>query len=133
MNFLKTTLIVFSGAVIFSCASKKSTTSNDTTNTNSTAKIGNGIFEPGKEQLVAIQAKHSGATMEKLKEGYGIYTGTCTNCHKAKAIYAYTEEKWPAIIDNMSKKAKLTDTQKDALTQYVFSIKATQPAPAPNK
>jgi hypothetical protein len=30
----------------------------------------------------------------------------------------------------MGGKAKLTASQKDALTKFIFSIKATQPAPA---
>jgi len=45
-----------------------------------------------------------------------------------KSIYRISETHWPSIIDDMASKAKLTSTEKEALTKYVFAIKATQPA-----
>jgi cytochrome c1 len=86
-----------------------------------------GIFAPGEEELTAIKARFPDATLSVLTEGHSIYTGTCTNCHGAKSIYRISEDRWQPIIDDMAKKAKITDTQKDALTKYVFAIKATQP------
>ena len=91
-------------------------------------KSKNGIFAPGEEQVNAVQIKHPGATLASLTEGYTLYTGTCTRCHGAKSIYRIAEDKWPAIINDMAHEAKLTPTEKDALTKYVFAIKTTQPA-----
>lgn len=93
-------------------------------------KSKNGVFVPGEEQLTAVQMKHPGATLANLTDGYKLYTGTCTNCHGTKSIYRIAEAKWPNIIDDMGEKAKLSATQKEALTKYIFAIKATQPAPA---
>ena len=93
-------------------------------------KSKNGVFAPGEEQVTAIQSKFPGATLAVLTEGHTIYTGTCIGCHGAKSIYRISEAKWPHIIDDMGEKAKLSATQKDALTKYIFAIKATQPAPA---
>ena len=93
-------------------------------------KSKNGVFAPGEEQVTAVQMKYPGATLAVLTEGHTIYTGTCTNCHGAKSIYRISEAKWPHIIDDMGEKAKLTATEKEALTKYIFAIKATQPAPA---
>ena len=91
-------------------------------------KSKNGIFAPGDEQVNAVQIKHPGATLASLTEGYTLCTGTCTKCHGTKSIYRISEDKWPAIINDMAHEAKLTPTEKDALTKYVFAIKATQPA-----
>ena len=91
-------------------------------------KSKNGVFAPGEEQVTAVQMKHPGATLANLTEGYKLYTGTCTNCHGAKSIYRIAEAKWQPVIDDMSEKAKLTATEKEALTKYIFAIKATQPA-----
>ena len=91
-------------------------------------KSKNGIFAPGEEQVTAIQSKYPGATLAVLTEGHTIYTGTCIGCHGAKSIYRIPEAKWPHIIDDMGEKAKLSATQKEALTKYIFAIKATQPA-----
>jgi cytochrome c1 len=93
-------------------------------------KSKNGVFAPGEEQVTAVQMKHPGATLANLTEGYKLYTGACTNCHGTKSIYRIAEAKWPAIINDMAYEAKLTATEKEALTKYIFAIKATQPAPA---
>ena len=82
---------------------------------------------PGEAQLTAIKAKYPDATAEQLTQGHSIYVGACTNCHKQKNIFKRTEAKWLHEIDAMSPKAKLTAAQKDALTKYILSKKATQP------
>ena len=81
---------------------------------------------PGEAQLTAIKAKYPDATAEQLSEGYSIYTGACTNCHGQKNIFKRSEASWLHEIDDMSPKAKLTASQKDALTKYILSMKATQ-------
>lgn len=108
--------------LITACHSKKKATESTPV-----AKSTTGIFAPGEEELTAIKTKFPDATLPVLTEGHAIYIGVCTNCHGTKSIYRIPEEKWQPIIDNMSKKAKITDLQKDALTKYVFAIKATQP------
>jgi mono/diheme cytochrome c family protein len=131
MTILKISSIAVAALIIVACNSTKKTTTSTTpvvtTPAPAPVKAATGIFEPGNDQLVAIQVKHPDATLAVLTEGHSLYTGTCTNCHGAKSIYRIPEEKWQGIIDNMSHKAKLTDVQKDALSKYVFSIKATQP------
>ncbi len=74
-----------------------------------------------------MQADYKDITMQTLTNGYSIYTGVCTNCHGAKSIYSRPAATWPAIIDDMAQKAKITDAQKDAVYKYVLAIKATQP------
>lgn len=112
-------LIISTVAVVAACKSSKTT---------STTASAEPSIVPGETQLKAIQSKYPETTMETLKEGHGIYTGVCTNCHGAKNIYSRSEEKWPGIIDNMAKKAKITDVQKDAVLKYVLAMKAAQPA-----
>ena len=82
---------------------------------------------PGEAQLTAIKAKYPDATAEQLTQGHSIYVGACTNCHKQKNIFKRTEAEWLHEIDAMSPKAKLTAAQKDDLTKYILSMKATQP------
>jgi mono/diheme cytochrome c family protein len=114
------------------CKSTKKTstsTSSSTETKATTASVSKtGIIEPGIDQLTAIQLKNKDVTADNLKNGYAIYTGACTNCHGAKSIYSRSNEKWPSIIEDMAKKSKLNQQQKDDLTNYIFAIKATQPA-----
>lgn len=87
----------------------------------------NGVFPPRNEELTAIQATYQEVSMQTLTEGYKIYTGACTNCHNAKNIYSFPEEAWPAIMDDMAHKARISHAEKDAVYKYVLAIKATQP------
>lgn len=92
------------------------------------AKPANGIYEPGAEELAAIQARHADITLDKLKQGYVLYAqSACISCHPAQSIYAYDEFKWNMIINDMGYRAKLTTEQKDAILKYVLAIKSTQP------
>ncbi|MBI3518526.1 MAG: hypothetical protein HY062_04110 [Bacteroidetes bacterium] len=104
------------------------TATNPSATATAPAKPNKGINAPTDQELTAILTKYPDATLPVLTEGYQVYTGeACTACHSAKGIYRIPEREWPGIIDDMSKKAKITDSQKDALTKYVFAIKATQP------
>ena len=82
---------------------------------------------PGEAQLTAIKEKFPETTAQTLSEGHAIYTGACTNCHGQKNIFKRSEASWMHEIDDMSPKANLTVAQKDALTKYILSMKATQP------
>lgn len=128
------TVVVIIGAACSSSKKNSTSTTNTTTSTNVTTSksatdvaASKGIFAPGQEQLAAAQMKYKDVTMQTLSNGHSIYTGVCTDCHAAKAIYSRDEVRWEKIIDVMAKKSKLTDQQKDELTKYVMSIKATQP------
>lgn len=100
---------------------------NTTASVFSVAKSFNGIYPPGNEELIAIQAKYKDVTHEKLNKGYQLYTqGACVGC-RAFNIYSHDEQKWKTIIDNMAVKANISEEEKDAVHKYVLSIKATQP------
>ena len=117
-------LIIIGLAVLAACNSSK----NVTTPTAPKVAAKNGKHAPGAEEVNAIQTKFPGVTLEKLTAGYKIYTeGACTKCHNSNNIYKYSESAWTNILEDMSQKAKLTDSEKDAVSKYVMSIKAMQP------
>lgn len=85
------------------------------------------VYAPRQEELAAIQQQFPKVTMEKLAEGYDIYTkGTCINCHKPMAIAKFSETEWKNIIIDMSQRARISEAQEDAVLKYVLSIKLTQ-------
>jgi hypothetical protein len=147
---MKTKLILISSAVVIfaACrATKKSTTSVAPVASTSAAapapalitiapqpqnsfeatKFTHGVFPPRNEELTAIQKKYPDATLAILQQGFQIYTvGKCINCHGSKNIYKRDVEQWKDIIDDMAQRAKITDTEKDAVYKYVLAIKAAQ-------
>jgi len=71
--------------------------------------------------LVAAQKRWPDATSKSLSDGHNIYMTKCTQCHGAKEIEDYTEERWNPILDNMARKAKLTDVEKETVKQYIIA------------
>lgn len=106
------------GALVFSCSSSGKSTATGTT-----------TLVPGEAELKAIQGKYAGVTMQTLNEGYVIYSGPCTKCHRKKKIFKRTEEEWKKSVNRMAPKSKLTEIQKDALWKYILAMRAARPEP----
>ena len=130
MKVTKFTLVAITTVAISACSSSKKAATTSVTTTTApfiVAGSADGIYPPGNEELIAIQVKHKDVTLEKLREGYKIYTqGACVNCHTPQNIYAHSEDQWEGIVDDMSQKANIPDDQKEAVYKYVLAIKATQ-------
>jgi uncharacterized protein YbaR (Trm112 family) len=84
------------------------------------------VAPPQEKQLLAMQEKYQGITIETLRLGHELFNGTCTGCHEQKSIYSRTEESWYKIIDEMALIAEINEIEKDAVMKYVLSVKATQ-------
>jgi cytochrome c5 len=85
----------------------------------------NGIV-PTDLELQAIKQKYPETTAQNLANGHELYIGTCTDCHRKKNIFAYSESRWKEIVDDMAPRSKLDAQQTDDLYKYVLSMKATQ-------
>lgn len=134
MKISATTFIFLSASLIVACSTSKKTATTAMVPASKpdapmvAAKPNNGIFEPGNDELMAIQAQYKETTLAQLKEGYTVYTiGACVGCHDAKNIYKRPTAQWKGIIDEMAEKANLSPTAKEAVYKYVLAIKATQP------
>lgn len=95
------------------------------TSSTSALPVRNGIV-PGDLELEAIQQKYPGTTAQNLANGHALYIGTCTDCHRKKNIFAYSESRWKEIIDDMAPRSRLNAQQTEDLYRYVLSMKATQ-------
>jgi mono/diheme cytochrome c family protein len=130
----KLALLAVTSLIIAACSTSKNTTTTSTSESSATSSTPlvlvrtTGLQAPGNEELVAIQAKFADVTLDKLKQGYELYTnGACINCHSANNIYNYGEAQWKDLVENMADKARISNTEKDAVYKYVLSVKATQP------
>ncbi|MBP7809367.1 MAG: hypothetical protein KA163_08745 [Bacteroidia bacterium] len=139
----KITILALTTIIVAACHTSKKTTSAPAVAITSTeavpvatvasapvvvVKPANGVYEPGAEELTAIQAQDKAVTLDKLKQGYILYAySACIACHPAQNIYNYDEMKWQFIMSDMAYRAKLTPDQKDAVLKYVLAIKASKP------
>jgi cytochrome c2 len=102
--------IILSALVMFmagACKSKKHSTASS---------------DPSEAQLTALKAKEPNATMADLQKGHSIFYGACTNCHGAKNVSGYSESELKNVINQMSAKAKLSDSDKDAVWKYALAV-----------
>jgi hypothetical protein len=60
--------------------------------------------------------------MDDLKKGHDIFYGACTNCHGAKDVTGFDEERLRKTIDAMAPKAKLSETEKEAVWRYALAV-----------
>lgn len=138
---MKTIRLIFAFSAVLAitaCAAKKKTTASATAKPVEASPAPNSdnyLFNstaanttvPGDAQLNAIHAKYADVTMDKLKKGYSIYTqGACIDCHSPKNIYDFSELEWNDILSDMALRANLTVEEKDAVSKYILSMKATQ-------
>ena len=95
------------------CTAKKVTTSSAKTEVNLASK------------LSAVQAKYPNATLADLEKGKSVSKTDCVTCHSEKDYTLIkTEEKMTKELDVMSKKARISDTDKQALIQYVAALRS---------
>ena len=65
-------------------------------------------------------SNHSPAGTTKFPEGKDLYVSKCTACHKAYEPQLHTKDEWQKILDEMGRKAKLSDTEKQLILNYLI-------------
>ena len=82
------------------------------------------LYPPDETALTIIQKSNSNASMELLNHGFKLYTkGACINCHEARDINDFNNSQWGHIIDDMAIKANITSEEKNAVLNYIVSVK----------
>jgi hypothetical protein len=57
--------------------------------------------------------------LTKFPEGRELYLSKCTSCHRAYEREKFTAEKWKAVLEEMTVKAKLNDEEKTLILNYL--------------
>jgi hypothetical protein len=81
---------------------------------------------PISPDAVAVAKAHwPDATAESLEEGRGLFLNSCNRCHGYPDRSAYSEEKWPGILQVMGKRAKLTPEQTDQVLRFIIATRTS--------
>jgi len=67
------------------------------------------------------QARFPDVTAEQLGRGREILVTRCTRCHRLPFPNAYSESKWPRIVDRMGRKARLDAADKQILLRFMLA------------
>ena len=62
----------------------------------------------------------------ETEAGRAIYSAKCHSCHRLYKPDRVVPEKWPALLDKMSEKAKLTPDEEKAVLDYVLASQSAK-------
>ena len=71
--------------------------------------------------LAACATARPPAVKAPPDEGKPLYAAKCQGCHRLYPPEAIDHLKWPALLDRMALKAKLTPEEKERIGAYVTS------------
>ena len=76
------------------------------------------IYSCSSKLVIPSGEAKKGLTPE-LAEGKTLFVNNCAKCHNLKNPNNYTPEEWKPILLRMQKKAKISDTDRDKIYNYV--------------
>jgi len=62
-------------------------------------------------------------SLTKLERGRNLFVYRCIECHTLPAIWKYSREDWPKIVNSMSHRASLKPSERDAVIAYVLGVR----------
>jgi hypothetical protein len=65
-------------------------------------------------------------SLTKLREGRTLFVNRCIACHTLPAIWRYSAQDWPKIVNSMSHRASLKPAERDAVIAYILAVRATE-------
>jgi mono/diheme cytochrome c family protein len=63
-------------------------------------------------------------SLTKLERGRTLFVHRCIECHTLPAIWRYSAQDWPEIVNSMSHRASLKPAERDAVIAYVLAVRA---------
>lgn len=73
---------------------------------------------------LAVAAKHH-VPPASLEAGRQLYMRRCTECHRMMPMEDYGDAKMKRIVDDMARRAKLIDADKESLLDYLRMTRET--------
>ncbi|HEU0063415.1 MAG TPA: cytochrome c, partial [Flavisolibacter sp.] len=81
------------------------------------------IAPPANVDMIKMQTKVPGITLENGTKGYRLYRSKCASCHYLHQPGQFTEEEWNTILPRMFKKLKNTDEiERLLIKDYLISM-----------
>lgn len=62
----------------------------------------------------------------KLQRGRQLFVHRCIECHALPAIWKYSREDWPEIVNDMSHRASLKPADREAVITYILAVRSVK-------
>lgn len=70
----------------------------------------------------ARNGQHSDVVV--LREGRRLFVHRCIECHTLPALWRYSVQDWPEIVNSMSHRASLKPAEREAIVAYILAVRA---------
>ena len=62
----------------------------------------------------------------RLERGRTLFVHRCIECHTLPAIWKYSREDWPEIVNDMSHRASLKPADREAVIAYILAVRSQE-------
>ncbi|HJT46190.1 MAG TPA: hypothetical protein VJ721_07960 [Chthoniobacterales bacterium] len=83
-------------------------------------------YVPAVNPQMATSHKRRGPELSNLERGRTLFAHRCIECHVLPAIWKYSNEDWPKVVDDMAHRASLKPTERDAVVAYILAARASE-------
>jgi len=77
---------------------------------------------PTVEDVARAPTRSPAVTLADLERGRSLYLGRCSSCHHAFEPASKSVDSWPAYIDKMKQRAKLSDGDAALVLDYLVTM-----------
>jgi hypothetical protein len=78
---------------------------------------------PVTSQMVATSHGKRSADVSTLERGRTLFVHRCIECHTLPPMWKYSSDDWPKIVNDMSHRASLKPTERDAVVAYILAVR----------
>src|SRR6266849_150725 len=71
----------------------------------------------------APSVRSTSKTAAQLERGRTLFVHRCIECHTLPAIWKYSREDWPKIVNDMSHRASLKPQDREAVIAYILAVR----------
>ncbi|MEI8256286.1 MAG: hypothetical protein WCJ30_11500 [Deltaproteobacteria bacterium] len=85
---------------------------------------------PDTTDGVWSQSRWPESTVASLSRGRALYVNKCSGCHSLYVPSTIAASRWPAMIEEMTRRANLHPDERDLILRYVITAGRSGPAGA---
>jgi mono/diheme cytochrome c family protein len=85
------------------------------------------LRRPGASDADAVASDWPGTTAADLARGRALYVRRCSACHTLVVPSAYPPEAWPALVQAMAERARLSPPQQQDVARLLVALARTEP------
>jgi hypothetical protein len=83
-------------------------------------------YVPPVTSQMATARKGQHVDLAMLREGRTLFVHRCIECHTLPALWRYSTEDWPKIVNSMSHRASLKPSQHEAIVAYILAVRLAE-------